>query len=120
NNLKSGPVRRSTEETADGVRAAVEQIRRQLPKATVVLIGIFPRQPTYGWIDGEICRANGHLEAIAARDEQAVYVDLGEQLRKEQGQPADRFFRGDNLHLTEAGYRLWAEAIGLEIRRALR
>jgi beta-glucosidase len=109
NNLKSGPIRQPPEQVAQGVAAVVAEIRSRLADSNVLLLGILPRQPQYDWFPAVRRETNRLLAALAESDEKVRFLDFGEKLLGEDGLPSRRFFGGDLLHPTAAGYRVRAE-----------
>jgi lysophospholipase L1-like esterase len=91
---------------AAGVEAIVASCREQAPEAVIILTGIFPRSEPA--VAREIGRINRSLERYAL--EQGLrFIDINEQLGE------DGLLRpemsGDGLHLSLAGYEVWAEAL---------
>jgi beta-glucosidase len=118
NNLKSGPVRMSPADTAAGVVAVVDLLRRKLPNAKLLVMSILPRQPEYDWIDAAIRETNDILRRLN-RLENVEFVDIAEAFRRPDGSLDPKYYRRDLLHLNRQGYQLWAEAVEPKIRRAL-
>ncbi len=107
------------EEIAAGVEKIVKMLREKLPNTKVLLLGVFPR-------GGNVTRENaktltaasqapqpGQINALIAKldDGKAVkYLDIGKSFLDANGE-IPRDLMNDFLHLTDAGYRAWAEAI---------
>jgi lysophospholipase L1-like esterase len=111
----------SAEQIADGVKAIVGELRRQKPKAKVLLLGVFPRSEKAGKdlkaasavpaseLRPKIKAIN---ELLAKLDDGRIvkYLDIGEKfLDKDGGLSKD--IMPDFLHLSRKGYEIWAEAI---------
>lgn len=99
----------SAEQIADGVTAIVKHIRDKSPKTKVLLLAVFPRGkmiPNTG--NTKIIEIN---KMIAKLDDgkNVKFLDIGEKFMK-NGQIPDEIMY-DHLHLTEAGYQIWADAI---------
>ena len=86
------------EETAAGVTAIVQETESRLPGAKILLMGIFPC-----FVRGSVQETN---ELIAKLEDlkQVYFLDIGDQL----GGPG--VYR-DGIHPSDAGYRIWAEAM---------
>jgi len=103
---------------ADAVAAGIEEIvatcREQAPDAVIVLTGIFPRSEPA--VASEIEQINRQLRRYA-REQDLRFVDINRELG------ADGLLRpemsGDGLHLNEAGYEVWAEALKPVFREIL-
>ena len=99
-------------DVARGLRALVALARRKAPNATIVLTGILPREDslaTAAEINREIAQINERLAGMA--DGRSVrYLDVGGRLLDGGG----RLRPGvtvDGLHLSLAGYEVWADAL---------
>jgi lysophospholipase L1-like esterase len=99
---------------AAGVEAIVEICREQAPGAEIVLTGIFPRSETA--VADEIRSINRRLERYAG--ERGIhFVDIGDALSA--GGLLRPEMSSDGLHLSLAGYEVWAEALKPVLREIL-
>jgi lysophospholipase L1-like esterase len=89
-----------------GIEAIVEECRAQAPDATIVLTGIFPRSEP--GVIAEIEQINRRL-AEYANERDLHFIDINDRLA------ADGLLRpemsSDGLHLSLAGYEVWASAL---------
>jgi lysophospholipase L1-like esterase len=100
----------NVDDTAKGVAAVVETLRKKLPAAKVLLLGVFPRDAKPG--TGSRKNIAALNEKIAKLDDgKAVrYLDIGGKFLKEDGTlPKD--LMPDFLHLSTKGYEVWADAM---------
>ncbi len=102
------------EEIRAGVLAVVERVREKLPASRLLLLGIFPTgadpsDPIVADKRRKIALVNESLAALADGD-RVRYLDLGPRLASPDGTLDPTIFP-DALHLTAAGYRIWADAI---------
>ncbi len=97
-------------DVARGVIAVVRTIRRKLPKAKVLLLGIFPRDanPNAG-IRESVRKVNAEIAALDDR-KTVRFLDLGAKLLAPDGSIAKEIMP-DALHLSEKGYAIWAESM---------
>ncbi len=90
-----------------GIAALVKLSREKAPGATIILMGIFPRND--GPVVPTINRINANLAKLA--DGKSVrYLNINEQLADASG----KLFDGmtvDQLHLSLKGYQVWADAL---------
>ncbi|HUF73405.1 MAG TPA: GDSL-type esterase/lipase family protein [Gammaproteobacteria bacterium] len=100
-----GPVK--VEPIAAGIEAIIETARAKAPNAAIVLTGIFPRSDPD--VVGEIEAINRRLEATA-RAEGVRYIDINDALAAPDGLLLDTM-SSDGLHLSQAGYEVWANAL---------
>jgi len=109
NNLHQKPFNTSAEIVA-GIDHLIQTIQKKLPKTKILLLGIFPRSGTY-----PIASINEDLEDIA--DARGIeFMDVSGKLLQGKKEVSKEIFR-DGLHLSPAGYEIWAQAILPEIVR---
>ena len=102
-------------EVAAGVGAVVAALRRKLPDAQVLLLGLFPRatdaapNAASAPPDPRIARVNARLARLDDR-KQVKYLDVGVHFLDAAGR-VNRATLPDLLHLNPAAYRTLAEAI---------
>ena len=110
------------EEIADGIKAICTRMRAKMPKTKILILAIFPR----GFGSDEQREALGHSTTFNpqwAKNDQAskiasriadgkhiFYLDINEAFLDEKG-ILTREVMPDFVHLSEKGYRLWAEAL---------
>jgi lysophospholipase L1-like esterase len=102
---------------ADGVIAVAGALWQRLPRADILVLGIFPR----GADDTDPRRqaavaTNRLLADIGARfeDRRVSYLDIGARFLEQDGSLSPDVMP-DLLHLSPRGYRIWAEAIEAEV-----
>ena len=100
----------SAEDVAAGITAIVKEIHGKSPKTKVLLLGIFPRgeKPYPGR------EKNDKVNAIVAKlddgGKTVKYLDIGAKFLNED-KTISKEVMPDFLHLSEKGYRIWAEAV---------
>jgi lysophospholipase L1-like esterase len=108
----------SADQIAEGVKAIVDELRKQKPKAKVLLLGVFPRASGIGKED-KVAPAGKLQPKIKAINERIAklddgthvkYLDIGGKFLDEEG-GLTREIMPDLLHLSKKGYEIWAEAI---------
>ena len=91
-----------------GIAAIVNVMRSKAPAATIILMGIFPRNDDIALMPA-IDATNRNLAAIA--DGKAVrYLNINDRLADRDG----KLYEGvmdDGLHPSLAGYQIWADAL---------
>lgn len=117
------------EEVSAGVAAIVGEFRKQKPSAKVLLLGVFPRSskaakdlkdPTVAAAD-ELHKKTAAVNATIAKldDGKSVfYLDIGPKFLDEKG-GLPKATMPDFLHLSPAGYKIWADAIGGRVEELL-
>ena len=111
NNLTGHNARENTDpEIVAGITAVCSAIRKKSPQTKVLLLGLLPRgaEPLASHRT-RIHEINTELAKLEGKNG-ITYLDIGPKLLDKDG----KFLAGvapDNLHLSEAGYRIWAEAM---------
>lgn len=98
----------TAEETIEGIKADVAEIRKDFPQAKILLLAIFPRNGPDRCVD-EIKIIN---PAIAKLDDgqHVFFLDIGKNFLGPDGKvPQD--VMADGLHPTTKGYEIWAKAV---------
>ncbi len=92
-----------------GVKAIIDRCRQKAPGATLILMGILPRNDNIA-VMPTIDRINANLARLA-NGSTIRYLDINDQLADANG----RLFAGmtdpDQLHLTAKAYQVWADAL---------
>ena len=105
-------------EIADGIVAVVRLLRRKLPRAKVLLLSIFPAGPAPGPLRDKTARASRLAAKRIADGKRVHHLDIGARFTAADGRISTRIMP-DYLHLSEAGYRIWAAAIEGKLRQLL-
>jgi lysophospholipase L1-like esterase len=87
----------------------ITSVRARLGGLPVLMLSVKP-SPARFWNQPRICRANQLLGAASARMG-VLFIDLYPSMLNERGEPRRELFCEDQLHLSRAGYLLWAEAV---------
>jgi lysophospholipase L1-like esterase len=119
NNLTGHNVRENTDpEIVAGITAVCSIIRKKSPQTKVLLLGLLPRgAEPLGTHRTRIRAINTELAKLNGKDG-VTYLDIGPKLLDLDG----KFLAGvapDNLHLSESGYRIWAEAMEPTLKKLL-
>lgn len=106
------------EEIADGVERIVELLKAKTPKTKILLLAIFPRGAT---ADDRLRQVNQKTNEIISKlgnDDQVQFLDIGPQFLAADGTLSQEIMP-DRLHLSEKGYRIWAESIEPKVKELL-
>jgi lysophospholipase L1-like esterase len=109
----------SSEQIAGGIKAIVEELRKQKPEMKILLLGIFPRSANAkDPIRDKIKKTN---EIIAKLDDgkMVFYKDIGDKFLDKDG-VLDKKIMPDLLHLSQDGYEIWAAAIKDDLQKLLK
>jgi lysophospholipase L1-like esterase len=95
---------------ADGLRVVVRTLEEKAPKATIVLMAIFPRNDNMD-VMPEIDRINERLAAMADGS-RVRYLNINDKLAGPDGKLHDGMMNAkDKLHPAVPGYQVWADAL---------
>jgi beta-glucosidase len=99
----------SVEQIANGVTAIVEELRRSLPDTKIILLGIFPRSENPSAQRGKVLQVNQIIQKLA--DQRSIFwIDFGSKFVTSDGR-IPRDLMPDFLHLSPAGYQIWADSL---------
>lgn len=110
----------SAEGIAKGVTVIVETIRAKQPQAKILLLAVFPR--------GEKASPNPgrdklkQVNAIIAKlddGKNVFFLDIGDKFMQPDGSLTKEIMP-DFLHLSPAGYQIWADAIGPKLAELMK
>lgn len=100
----------SSEEIADGIEVIVDQLKAKTPETEILLLGIFPRGATPDTPQRQVNEKTNEIVSKLADGTQIHYLDIGKQFLQDDG-TLSKEIMPDLLHLSEKGYRIWAESI---------
>lgn len=98
----------SPEEVIAGIEAVVGKLKQKFPKAKILLHGIFPHKESAQHQARDQVRQVNRAVAKLADDPRVHFLDIGTQLVEASGDISPEIMP-DYLHLSEQGYRIWAE-----------
>lgn len=106
------------DETAAGVSRIVSALQSTCPESKILLLGIFPRGDRLDDPDRVLNERVNVLISGLADGKRVRYRDIGATFLDADGLPR-RELMPDLLHLSPAGYALWAEAIESDVKWGL-
>ena len=92
-----------------GIKAILDLCRQKAPGATIVLMGITPRNDNPA-VMPIINRINSNI-ATFADGKKIRYVNINDKLADKDGKLFDGMANRDGLHLDVNGYQVWADAL---------
>jgi lysophospholipase L1-like esterase len=118
--------RDSAEQIADGIKAIVEELKKQKPHMNILVLGVFPRgsrndadKESKTIPAAKLNKKIGQINAIISKldDGKTVfYKDIGKDfLDKDGGLPGS--IMPDYLHLSGKGYQIWGDAIKGDVEK---
>ena len=106
------------EEIADGIEKIIQQLKTKVPETEILLLGIFPRGATPDDRLRQVNEKTNEIVSKLADGEQVHYLDIGEKFLQDDG-TLSKEIMPDLLHLSEKGYRIWAEAIEPKVTKLM-
>ena len=100
----------TSKEIAEGVTAIVKQIQTKSPKTKILLLGVFPRGTNNADKRRQVNEGANAIFKKLADGKHVHYLDIGTKFLEKDG-TLTRKIMPDLLHLSEAGYTIWAESI---------
>jgi lysophospholipase L1-like esterase len=109
NNVGRGGGAAQPAEITRGIAAILYLCREKAPDATIVLMGIFPRNDNLS-VMPQIDRINANL-ATLADGRRVRYLSINDRLADGSGTLRDGMMNADRLHPAIPGYQVWADAL---------
>ncbi len=110
----------SAEGIAKGITKIVETLREKQPQAKILLLAVFPRgeKPENNPGRTKLTEVN---QIISKLDDgkQVFYLDIGPKFLQPDGSISKEIMP-DYLHLSPAGYKIWADAIGDKLAQLMK
>ncbi len=104
-----GDARARAEDITRGLQAILHVIQEKAPAATIIVMGIFPRNDNMAFIP-LIDSINRSLSEFA--DGRKVrYLNINDKLADGNGRLFDGMMNADKLHPTVKAYQVWADAL---------
>lgn len=90
--------------------AIVEQLHFKLPKTRIYILAVKPSLARWHlW--PMMQETNERLKEFSQRDSLVTFVDIATPMLGVNGKPPSSIFVGDMLHMNDAGYDIWRDAI---------
>ncbi len=98
---------KSPEQVAADFKAFVTQVRSALPATRIAFIAIKPSPSRRKFLPA-VKAANQLIQDFIAGQSKLEYLDVFTPMLDANGEPCGEWFGDDQLHLNDAGYKLWA------------
>jgi beta-glucosidase len=108
----------TSEEIAAGVKAIVAKFRAKLPSTKVIVLAIFPRGADENDVKRKVNEGANQIIRSVADNRMVFYRDIGPKFLEKDG-TLSKEIMPDLLHLSPAGYEIWAESIEGDVARLL-
>jgi lysophospholipase L1-like esterase len=107
NDIASG---KTPEKVLADFKALYAKIKAASPKAMVTYISIKP-SPSRKQLMPQIVQANALIKEFLDEQKRTSYVDIYTPMLLPNGKPKPELFKADSLHMTKAGYDIWAQVL---------
>ena len=104
-------------DVARGIKAILDLCRRKAPNATIILMGIFPRNDNLA-VMPVIDQINKQI-AKYADGKKIRYLNINKKMADKNGKLFEGIAVKDGLHLDLKGYQIWADALKPIFRKLL-
>ena len=85
-------------------------IRRKLPKASIVFVSIKP-SPIRRQLQAKIIAANQQISQFLSTQPKAVFINVYDKMLAPDGSMMSAIYLSDSLHMNASGYAIWKKAI---------
>lgn len=101
---------KSPTEVLQLVKHIVAEVRDHQPSAAVFLIAVTPTRSRFKVWD-EIQQLNTALDKYCQSEDYLHFIDTADEYLGSNGEPIDKYFVEDQLHLNPEGYQVWSRLI---------
>ena len=109
NKTPEGDINPKAENIAKGIKAILDICRQKAPKATIILMGIFPRNDNMA-VMPLINKINENI-AKFADGKKIKFLNINNKMADKDGKLFPGITVSDGLHLDVGGYQVWADSL---------
>ncbi len=100
----------SPERIHEDFQEFVSVIREELPETKILYIAVKPSLSRWKMIE-EVRATNKLIAEECAQTENCEFIDIDGPMLGKDGKPRKELFKNDGLHMTDAGYAIWAKEL---------
>jgi len=91
----------------------VNRVHQKLPKTNIVYFSLphFFRSRNNSDEIAKVNRVNELISAVTLKDHRLEYVEINKAMADQNGDPRKELFIKDGIHMSPAGYQIWAEKL---------
>jgi len=101
----------SAAQIAENTEKSIESIQLRSPNTKVVVMGILPRPDDGDPGNAMVDAANSALSRLATADGAVQFTNLRNSFVDANGNELPELYQTDKLHLSPAGYQVWADGL---------
>lgn len=114
----------TSEEIAEGIKAIIAEVKKRSPKTKILLLAVFPRntakdESARKTQKDKIDNINKLIAKLDDGGKSVKYLDIGGKFLDANG-AIPKEIMPDQLHLSEKGYSIWADAVANVIQSMLK
>src|SRR5262245_28003093 len=109
NTMPAGGDDAKVADISKGLKAIVDIMRTKAPNATIIVMGIFPRNDNIA-VMSTIKKINDNLSRLGD-GKRIRYLNINDKLADKDGRLFDGMMNADKLHPAIKGYQVWADAL---------
>ncbi|GAA4442590.1 SGNH/GDSL hydrolase family protein [Bremerella cremea] len=104
------------EQILEDFQEFVAKVHGELPEAKILYIAVKPSLKRWSMIN-EVRKTNELIAAQCAKTDNCEFIDIDAPMLGKDGKPRAELFKNDGLHMTDAGYEIWAEALEPHLKK---
>lgn len=108
----------TAEQTAQGVKAIIDELEKKCPDAKILLLAIFPRGATPEDKARQQNEATNAIIKTYADNKKVFFLDIGAKFLQPDG-TLSKEIMPDLLHPNEKDYEIWSEAIEVKVKELM-
>ncbi len=101
----------STEQIKENTSQIIDSIQARSPNTKVLLMGALPRPIAGDPGNVKVDATNKAISQLATPDGAVQFADINDNFLDANGNEVSSLYQQDGLHLSNAGYRMWANSI---------
>jgi lysophospholipase L1-like esterase len=109
---------KSPQQVFSDFKQFVEQVKKEMPDTNVIYLSIKP-SPSRAKLWPKALQANSLIEEFMQSNPHRAYVDIATPMLGDDGKPRKELFLDDDLHMNEAGYKIWNDVLRSQLDSAV-
>jgi len=101
---------KSTQTVFNDFKTLIDRIHLKLPKTKIIIISLKPSPSRWAKAE-EFKNVNKLLKEYLLKTKFGIFVNVFDDMLKNNGQPRTELFKPDNLHMNNMGYDIWEKKL---------
>lgn len=107
NDINAG---KSVRQTMTEISLIIDRLQAELPDVELYFIGTKP-SPSRWEKSGQMQALNAELNTMALSKDNVYFISVWDRMLDKKGQPNEKLFVEDRLHMNEKGYKIWKKSV---------